>query len=107
MHANLQPNQNHFIGNAKLFFTTWVWLVLLAGFEIFLAYEGVEMHLLVTILIGVSLIQSALIGAYFMHLRFERLGLFLVIVPSVVFCICVMLTMFFPDSIRLEHILRY
>jgi hypothetical protein len=36
-----------------------------------------------------------------MHLRFERLGLFLILVPAMVFCICMMLIMFYPDSIRL------
>jgi len=35
-----------------------------------------------------------------MHLRFEKLGLFLLLIPAMVFCICMMLIMFFPDSLR-------
>jgi len=58
---------------------------------------------MLTILVGLSLIKSALIIAYFMHLRFERLGLFLIVIPAMVFCICMMLIMFFPDSVRLTH----
>jgi hypothetical protein len=37
-------------------------------------------------------------------MRFERLGLFLLLIPAMVFCICMMLIMFFPDSIRLMQL---
>ncbi len=61
---------------------------------------------MLTILVGLSLIKSALIISYFMHLRFERLGLFLILIPAMVFCICMMLIMFFPDSVRLLDMRR-
>jgi cytochrome c oxidase subunit IV len=54
--------------------------------------------------VGLSLIKAALIISYFMHMRFERLGLFLLLIPAMVFCICMMMIMFFPDSIRLMHL---
>ncbi|HSY58725.1 MAG TPA: cytochrome C oxidase subunit IV family protein [Terriglobales bacterium] len=92
---------NHAVGSTKLFATVWVWLLVLTALEVFLAYERVEVHLMITILLGLSLIKSALIMSYFMHLRFERLGLFLILVPAMVFCICMMLIMFYPDSMRL------
>jgi len=92
---------DHPVGSTKLFAWVWVWLLLLTALEVFLAYERVEVHLMITILLGLSLIKSALIISYFMHLRFERLGLFLILVPATVFCICMMLIMFYPDSMRL------
>ena len=49
---------------------------------------------MLTMLMGLSLIKSALIMAYFMHLRFERLGMFLTLIPAMVFCICMMLICF-------------
>jgi cytochrome c oxidase subunit IV len=49
--------------------------------------------------------ETALIVAYFMHLRFERLNLVLTIVPALVICICLLL-IFFPDSFRARD-LRY
>jgi cytochrome c oxidase subunit 4 len=107
MHLNSELEPNHPVGGAKLFSIVWGWLLLLTAVEIFLAYERVEVHLMITILLGLSLVKSALIMAYFMHLRFERLGLFLIIVPSIVFCICLMLIMFFPDSLRLTHLPTY
>jgi cytochrome c oxidase subunit IV len=106
MHVSTELEPNHPVGTAKLFSIVWVWLLLLTGFEIFLAYERVEVHIMITILVGLSLIKSALIMAYFMHLRFEKLGLFLIIVPAMVFCICMMMIMFFPDSLRLTHLPR-
>jgi cytochrome c oxidase subunit IV len=93
----------HEVGSAKLFAWVWTWLLLLTAIEVFLAYERIEVHLMITMLVGLSLIKSALIMSYFMHLRFERLGLFLLLVPAMVFCICMMLIMFFPDSIRLMN----
>jgi cytochrome c oxidase subunit 4 len=56
-------------------------------------------HIMLTILLGLSIIKAALIVAYFMHLKFERLSLVLTIVPMLVICICLLLV-FFPDSFR-------
>src|ERR1700679_3816435 len=91
----------HSVGTTRLCSIVWVWLLLLTALEVFLAYERLEVHLMITILVGLSLVKAALIMSYFMHLRFERLGLFLLLVPAMIFCICMMLIMFFPDSIRL------
>src|ERR1700728_5309460 len=104
MHGGAQLDKHYVAGTTKLFVTVWVWLLLLTALEVFLAYERLEVHLMVTILVGLSLIKCALIMSYFMHLRFERLGLFLLLVPAMVFCICMMLIMFFPDSIRLMNL---
>jgi cytochrome c oxidase subunit 4 len=93
--------QGHDVGSTKLFVQVWVWLLVLTAIEVFLAYLRLHPYLMLTILVGLSLIKSALIMSYFMHLRFERLGLFLILVPAMVFCICMMLIMFFPDSVRM------
>lgn len=94
---------DHSVGSTRLFVMVWVALLVLTVVEVFLAYERVPVNIMLTILIGLSLIKSALIVSYFMHLRFERLGLFLLLVPAMVFCICMMLIMFFPDSVRLMN----
>jgi cytochrome c oxidase subunit 4 len=54
---------------------------------------------MLTILIGLSLIKAAMIVAYFMHLRFERMSLVLTLIPTVAVCIC-LLFIVFPDSFR-------
>lgn len=101
MSAHEEAMEGHDVGSTKLFAWVWGWLLLLTALEVFLAYERLPVHIMLTILVGLSLIKSALIMSYFMHLRFERLGLFLILVPAMVFCICMMLIMFFPDSVRL------
>jgi cytochrome c oxidase subunit 4 len=95
----------HFAGSNKLFISIWVWLVVLTLIEILLAYRPMAIHFMLTILLGLSIIKAALIVAYFMHLRFERVNLILTIVPALVICICLLLV-FFPDSFRAKH-LRY
>ena len=97
--------EEHFAGSNKLFISIWVWLVLLTLIEIFLAYKTMPIHIMLTILLGLSIIKAALIMAYFMHLKFERLSLILTIVPMLVVCI-VLLFVFFPDSFRSSG-LRY
>jgi cytochrome c oxidase subunit IV len=94
---------NHEVGSTKLFMQVWVWLLLLTAVEVFLAYLRLHPAIMLTILVGLSLIKSALIVAYFMHLKFERLSLFFIVVPATVFCICMMLLVFFPDSVRLMN----
>ena len=89
----------HFAGSNKLFTSIWVWLVVLTLVEIFLAYKPMPIHLMLIVLLGLSIIKAALIVAYFMHLKFERLSLILTIVPMLVICIC-LLFVFFPDSFR-------
>jgi len=72
----------HFAGSNKLFISVWVWLLLLTGFEVFLGYIQLPVTYMLVILMGASIIKAALIVAYFMHLRFERLNLVLTIVPA-------------------------
>src|SRR5213082_4068338 len=97
--------QEHFAGNAKLFLSVWGWLMLLTFLEVFLGYIHLPVTYMLVILMGASIIKAALIVAYFMHLRFERINLILTIVPALVICICLLLV-FFPDSFRSKN-LRY
>jgi cytochrome c oxidase subunit IV len=95
----------HFAGSNKLFSTIWVVLVALTLAEILLAYVTMPLHIMLTVLLGLSIIKAALIIAYFMHLKFERLSLILSLIPMLVICIC-LLFIFFPDSFRSSN-LRY
>lgn len=99
MATHAEGEHEHFAGSNKLFISVWFWLLLLTGIEVFLGYIQIPIHLMLTILIGLSIIKAALIVAYFMHLRFERLSLVLTLVPMLVICIC-LLMVFFPDSFR-------
>jgi cytochrome c oxidase subunit 4 len=74
--------------------------------EVVLAYVQVPLVLMLTILVGLSLIKAALILAYFMHLRYERMSLVYTLIPMLVICIC-LLFIFFPDGIRALNLRVY
>jgi len=90
----------HHAGSAKLFLYVWFWLLGLTGVEVFLAYEQLGVKLMLTLLMGLSIIKASLIISYFMHLRYERRSLALMLMPALVFVVA-MLFVFFPDSLRL------
>ena len=97
--AHAGEGHSHGGGN-RLFVLVWIALLALTALEVFLGYKQLRKDLMLTILMGASIIKAALIVAYFMHLRFERMSLVLTIVPATVVCLCLMLILF-PDSFRL------
>jgi cytochrome c oxidase subunit 4 len=89
----------HVGGTTKLFMMVWIGLLGLTGIEVLLAYEHTPLLIMLTVLMGLSLVKAALIIAYFMHLRFEKFSLFIVLFPMLIFCIA-MLFVWMPDAIR-------
>jgi cytochrome c oxidase subunit 4 len=86
-------------GTTQLFAMVWAALLGITMVEVFLAYEHTPLMIMLTALMGLSVIKAALIIAYFMHLKFERFSLFLTLFPMLVFCI-LLLFIFMPDSMR-------
>jgi cytochrome c oxidase subunit 4 len=81
----------------------WGGLLALTGVEVFLAYIHIPPLAMLIVLMLLSIMKAALIVAYFMHLKFERISLVLMIVPTLV----VLLSLFailFPDSFRVRHL---
>ena len=97
-HAHAHVDE-HFAGSNRLFISIWIWLVVMTLIEIALAYFEMSTVIMLTVLLGLSIIKAALIMAYFMHLKFERLSLILTLIPMLVVCI-LLLFVFFPDSFR-------
>lgn len=89
----------HVGGTTQSFIYVWVGLLVLTGVEVFLAYEQLPTLIMLTALMGLSVIKAALIIAYFMHLKFEKFSLFITLFPMLVLCILLMM-IFMPDSIR-------
>jgi caa(3)-type oxidase subunit IV len=86
----------------------WVWggLLLLTAIEVWLGYHTQIMtavHMLEVLLI-LSIIKSALIIGYFMHLKFEKKIMRWMLVFSVSACFVIMYFFFFPDA---DRIIRY
>ena len=92
-------NDVHAEPTVKTFNIVWVALIILTAIEVFLAYIQLQPVLMLIILVGLSIIKAALIIAYFMHMKFERLSLFLTLFPMLIFCI-LLLFILMPDAQR-------
>ena len=91
----------HAVGSTRLFVSVWVWLAVITFIEVFLAYERLRPDLMLSLLVVLSVVKAALIVSYFMHLKYEKIGLALLLIPSTIFCICMIIIFFMPDSLRL------
>ena len=92
--------ESHAVGSTRLFVSVWVWLAAITGLGSLLGYERLRPELMLTLLVALSLVKAALIVAYFMHMKYEKISLTLMLIPSVIFCICMILIFFMPDSLR-------
>ena len=93
-------SDSHAAGSTRLFAFVWTWLVAITGFEVFLAYLRLRPELMLGLLVVLSMVKAALIVSYFMHLKYEKLSLALLLVPSTLFCICMIVIFFMPDGLR-------
>ena len=85
MSAHVEEVHEHPPVGIPTFAKIWVALLVLTAIEVFLAYEQVPTLIMLTALVGLSVIKAALIIAYFMHLKFERFSLFLTLFPMLIF----------------------
>lgn len=90
----------HATHSNRLYLVVWVALLVITVIEIAFAYRHLPVALMLTLLMGLSLVKAGLIMAYFMHLRYEKPSLVLTLIPSLVICI-ILLLIFFPDSLRI------
>lgn len=98
-HAESAHGDDH--GSQKTNIIIWVALLGLTIFEVVLAYIHIPLVLMLIVLMGLSLVKAALIMAFFMHLKFERLSFVLTVVPATVLTI-VLIGVIYPDGFRLE-----
>ena len=72
------------------------WLLALTILEIAVIYMPVARMIIVILLVGLALSKAALVGLYFMHLKFERFTLGLIALTPLFLCIFLIL-MISPD----------
>jgi cytochrome c oxidase subunit 4 len=94
-------SNGHQVGSPKLFLMVWVGLAVLTGIEVYLGYLQMQPVVMLSLLVILSLIKSAMIVAYFMHLKYERFSMTIALVPATIFCIMMMVLFFFHDSQRI------
>ena len=86
-----------------LYVGVWIGLLCIAGLEVFLTYRGLSTQALLTSLLILAVIESAIGLLYFMHLKFERRVMMWSILISVVF-VLLMMNQIWPDAYRMTKI---
>lgn len=83
------------------YYFVWVALLVLTAVEVALAYNQVfAPERMLEVLMGLSVIKSALIIGYFMHLKFEIARMKWVMMVALVVCLTLMFV-FFADAFRI------
>src|SRR5947208_16771051 len=81
------------------YFWVWVALLVLTAIEVVLGYKQVFTPVrMLEVLLLLSVIKSALIIGYFMHMKFETALMRWVITLSVIACFVIMYFFFFLDA---------
>jgi caa(3)-type oxidase subunit IV len=89
----------HAEASTKTYMGVWAVLLVLTAIEVYLGYIHLSVALMLSLLMGLSLIKAGMIIFYFMHLKFEKTSLVLTLLPMWIIVTC-LLFVFFPDSFR-------
>jgi cytochrome c oxidase subunit 4 len=83
----------------------WVWgaLLVLTAIEVYLGYQNLQPMKMLFILLGLSIVKSALIILYFMHMKFEVRRMRYVLMTVLIVCLCLM-SVFFADAARIINL---
>src|SRR5438128_12395508 len=90
----------HVEGSKRVFMFVWGWLLALTVVEVVLAYQRLEIKVMIALLMTLSIIKASLIISYFIHLRHERRSLALTLLPALV-VVRAMLIVVFPACLRI------
>src|ERR1700693_5372607 len=101
MNAHAHAEEAHVGASVGTNIAIWIGLVAITGLEVFLAYEELQPTIMLTVLVVLSLVKAGMIMSYFMHLKYEKFSLVLLLIPATIFCICMMFIFFFPEAFRL------
>lgn len=79
-HSEQVEEQPHTAGGYRVYVIVWFWLLVFTLIEVGVVVARVPQWILVSSLLTLALMKAALIIAYFMHLRYERLSLIYTVV---------------------------
>jgi cytochrome c oxidase subunit 4 len=85
----------------SVFIRVWIFLLVLTGVEVGLAYVQAGPMTMLAALLGLSVLKSIYIIAYFMHMKYERPLLRWTLFPTLILLILALLGLL-PDSARAQ-----
>ena len=94
-------SEAHAHQSKAMFAWVWIALLVLTGVEVFLAYnQFFTPGKMLSVLMVLSIVKSALIIGYFMHLKFEYGPMRFVLMAALCGCL-VLMCVFFADAFRI------
>ncbi|MFQ5662603.1 MAG: cytochrome C oxidase subunit IV family protein [Terriglobia bacterium] len=85
----------------RIYWFTWVLLLLFTLAMLVTGYLPLSKAIIVLLLILAMLLKASLIGAHFMHLRFEKLSLVLAVVGGILVTGAILFFLISFDGIRI------
>lgn len=92
--------KEHAHGGYRLYWVTWLWLLILTIFMIGFEVLHLPRLFLVLALVVFMLTKAAFIAGNFMHLRFERLNLIVTVAVGLLITGAVLFVLIYPDGLR-------
>lgn len=86
----------------KLYRTTWLALLALTVVMLLVDNSPIPRVALVVVLLVAMLTKASLIGAHFMHLRFERLPLAMMVIAGLLVTATILFVLIAPDAVRIS-----
>ncbi len=84
-----------------IYWLTWVVLLLLTLLMLVTGYVSLPKIFVVLLLVGAMLVKASLIGAHFMHLRFEKLGLVITVATGILATAVILFLLISFDGLRI------
>jgi len=100
----MSDHEQHSV-NYKLYFITWMWLLVLTAAALGLGYAPINERLKAFLLVCTTLAKILVIAAIFMHLRYERVNLILLTFVPLILAI-ILFSFTFPETLgNATHVL--
>ena len=84
------------------YYVVYVGILAIAALQVVFAYQHTEGAAMLVRMLVLAIIQAGLGVMFFMHLRDEKRGLLLALIPATVF-VLMMMNVIWSDSFRLIH----
>ena len=88
----------------RLYWITWICLLAITTLMLALEYVSWPAWILLAVLLAAMLVKASVIAGYFMHLRFERPVLILIVAASVLFFGAYLFALLAVDAHRIHEI---
>jgi cytochrome c oxidase subunit 4 len=86
-------------GGYRIYWVTWFWLLVITVLEVAIVLVHLPKAILAVSLATLALMKAALIVAYFMHLRYERIN-FVYTVVTPLFLAVILFFALVPDALN-------